>query len=244
MSQANMVKKVAVITGAAKGIGKAIALQLAKDGFNLVVSDLANSSSQGVIAESILLGAQCIFKICDVCKENEVKELVEFTEQHYGRLDVMVSNAGLCHLDYLTNTSGDQLQKMLQTNVHGTMYCIKHAGSAMMSAVKNGQANGNTLRIIVAGSLAGKRGGTLHGAYIATKFAIRGLVQTAALELGGCGITVNSYAPGLIETDLVDTAAQEFIKLTEGYQGLGSEGGTQAYTTAVCAGNFNSFALA
>ncbi|RDB24295.1 Diacetyl reductase [(S)-acetoin forming] [Hypsizygus marmoreus] len=221
--------KVAVVTGAARGIGRAIALQLAKDGFNVVVSDLPNSPCEDVIKEATALGVECHFQPCDVRQEDQVEALIKYAVETFKRFDVMVANAGICLVNFFTQTSREELQALLDTNVHGTFYSIKHAGLAMTKLITSGSAQGSSLRIIVAGSLAGKKGGFLHSAYVSTKFAIRGLVQSAAMELGPYGITVNSYAPGVIVTDLVNNCAETFVKLTEGIPGLGSTAGPEAY---------------
>jgi len=227
---ATTVKKVAVVTGAARGIGRAIAVRLAKDGFDVIVSDLQNSPCEDVISEAKALGARCEFKPCDVRQEEQVEALINFALEAFSRLDVMVANAGICIINPVTQTARDDLQAMLDTNVHGTFYSIKHAGSAMIKLVTSGKTQGQTPKIIAAGSFAGKKGGFLHSAYVSTKFAIRGLVQSAAMEFGPYGITVNSYSPGLVTTDLANNCAETFVKLTEGMPGLGSEGGTAAYS--------------
>ncbi|KAJ7685743.1 hypothetical protein DFH06DRAFT_968818 [Mycena polygramma] len=183
-------KRVAIVTGANKGIGKAIALALAKDGLELIVSDLAEKPCTEVVREASQIGVCCVFKACDIRDEEQVKELVAFALASFHRLDVFVANAGILSLNPVVQTTHEQLQNLMDTNIHGTLHCIKHAGIAMTALATSGKVKGSTLR------------GFLHGGYVSTKFAIRGLVQTAAMEFGPYGITVNSYAAGLIMTDM------------------------------------------
>ncbi|KAJ7151438.1 short chain oxidoreductase [Mycena crocata] len=222
-------KRVAIVTGANRGIGKAIALALAKDGLDLVLTDLAENPCTDTLGEASEMGARCEFMACDVREEEQVKELVSFALSSFHRLDVFVANAGILTLNSVIQTSHEQLQKMIDTNVHGTLHCIKHAGTAMTAQISSGKVKGSTMRIIVGGSLAGKKGGFMHAGYVSTKFAVRGLVQTAAMEFGPYGITVNSYAPGLIMTNMAINAADQFFALTEGMPGFGSETGPAAF---------------
>ncbi|KAJ6490789.1 acetoin reductase [Mycena vitilis] len=157
MSTELLQKRVAIVTGANKGIGKAIAIALAKDGFELIVSDLAENTCAEVVRQASQIEARCVFKACDIRDEEQVKELVAFALSSFQRLDVFVANAAILSLNPVVQS------------------------------------------------------GFLHGGYVSTKFAIRGLVQTAAMEFGPYGITVNSYAAGLIMTDM-EGAAQTALK--------------------------------
>jgi len=201
-------KKVAIVTGSAQGIGEAILLRLAKDGYNVVVSDLAVKDSA---MEAVARAARTEFKAdakvkaCDVSQEQQVKELVNFAVSTFGRLDVMVANAGITMLNSLGELTSDEFNKIMQVNAQGVLFCFKYAAAAM---VQGGTAAGG--RLLATGSLASKRTIALHGAYCASKFALRALVQVAAHEYGSLGITANAYAPGLIETEMLAKGAKEF----------------------------------
>ncbi|KAJ7280260.1 hypothetical protein C8J57DRAFT_1058253 [Mycena rebaudengoi] len=185
-------KRVAIVTGANRGIGKAIALALAKDGFDLVVSDLPDNPCTEILHEMAEFGGRYQFSACDVREENQVRELVLSTLSTFDRLDVFVANAGIFSLNPIVQTNRDQMQKLVDTNIYGTLYCIKHAGTAMIGLASSGKTT-------ILSTLTGGRnpGGFMQGGYVSTKFAIRGLVQTAAMEFGPHGITVNAYVPGV-----------------------------------------------
>jgi len=209
--------KVAIVTGAASGIGKAIALRLAKDGFNVTISDLASQfpKMEEVAQQCSLINPEGKFLLtaCDVSQEDQVQKLVDDTVEQFGRLDCMVANAGIGEFDVLANVPLVNFNKVMAVNVNGTLLCYRAAAKAMI-ACNTGQ-NG---RIIGACSLAGKRGVPLFGAYCASKFAVRALTQTAAIEYGTAGITVNAYAAGFVETALVEHVKEE-IKKASGVDG-------------------------
>jgi len=132
----------------------------------------------------------------NVSVEEDVKGLVESAVKEFGRLNVFVANAGIIRTKPLLETTSEDFQSVLSVNVTGTFYSYKYAAQQMV-------AQGDGGRIIGASSLAGKKGHASLSAYSASKFAIRGLTQTAAIELGRNGITVNAYAPGTIQTPML-----------------------------------------
>ncbi|KAG8729454.1 hypothetical protein FRC11_008732 [Ceratobasidium sp. 423] len=195
---------VAIITGAAQGLGKAIALKLASEGYCVVISDLA------VKRESLASVVQQIKDIhgshpqaaslstlqieCDVTAEDQVDNLVNTTVTQFGKLDVMVANAGIGKLATLLDTTTELIDSIHAVNVKGVFYCYRAAARAMIPSGGG--------RIIGACSVAGKIPVPYLGAYCMTKYAVRGLTHTAAQEWAPHGITVNAYAPGIIDTDL------------------------------------------
>jgi len=199
--------KVAIVTGAAQGIGKAITLRLAKDGFNVVISDLegqnAGMDEVARTAGEVNPNRKFICVPCDVTSEEQVQKLVDETVNQFGRLNCMVANAGILILDTFSDIKVEDFRKLMDVNAIGLLLCYRVAAAAM---VKCGTAKGG--RLIGACSVAGKRGIPLHGAYCATKHAVKALTQTAAIEYGPTGITVNAYAPGLIETSMLDVISK------------------------------------
>ncbi|KAJ7149144.1 hypothetical protein C8R46DRAFT_1077447, partial [Mycena filopes] len=197
-------KRVALVTGAARGIGKAIALRLAADGFSLAVNDVPrNAASLSQVVEEIeALGADALACLADVTVEGEVRDMVDKVVAHFptGRLDVMVANAGVAKWSSLVNTTAAEWDTVMTTNARGTFLCYKYAAVQMIH-------QGGAGRIIGAASICAKKGVLSLGAYSASKFAIRGLTQTAAQELGAHGITVNTYAPGGIDTAMLGLLA-------------------------------------
>ncbi|KAJ7100804.1 hypothetical protein B0H15DRAFT_1018107 [Mycena belliarum] len=191
---------IALVTGAARGIGKAIALRLADDGFDVAVNDTPGNadSLSKVVDEISAKGRKSSAHVADVSVEGEVKAMVEEVARAHGGLDVMVANAGVCHVGPFSDTSADAFDRIMAVNARGTFLCYKYAGMQMVTQGKGG-------RIIGACSIAGKRATSAYlGVYCASKFAVRGLTQAAALEFGPHGITVNAYAPGAIETDMLN----------------------------------------
>ncbi|KAJ7182872.1 NAD-binding protein [Mycena crocata] len=195
-------KRVAVVTGAAQGMGKAIALRLAGDGFDVAVNDVPSKAlNLAEVAEEIKATGQfATAHVADVAMEDEVRGMVEQVVHTHGQLDVMVANAGVASYAPILEISTDEWDRMLHINARGTFLCYKYAGKQM---IKQGHGG----RIIGAASIAGKQGMAFNPAYTASKFAVRGLTQAAALEFGPHGITVNAYAPGVVNTDLVSNLA-------------------------------------
>ncbi|KAF7369243.1 hypothetical protein MVEN_00252000 [Mycena venus] len=178
-----MSKGTAFVTGAARGIGKAIALRLAEDGFDVAVNDLPTSSDSllEVVKEIKSKGRASSAHLADVSVEEDVKAMFADVVESHGGLDVMVSNAGIIRV------SVEEWDRMMAVNCRGTFLCYKYAGMQMIEQGRGG-------RIIGAGSVAGKRvGSPFMSGYAVTKFAIHGLTQAAAMEYGPHGITVNSY---------------------------------------------------
>ncbi|KAJ7234764.1 NAD(P)-binding protein [Mycena haematopus] len=196
-------KGTAFVTGAAQGIGRSIALRLAEDGFDVAVNDVPENSAKldAVIAEIKQKGRKSSKHLADVSQDENVKQMVENVVKHHGGLDVMVANAGILgpSMTVLTEVSADQWDQIMNVNARGTFLCYKYAGLQM---IKQGHGG----RIIGASSVAGKKGLAFQTAYCASKFAIRGLTQAAASELGTHGITVNAYAPGAVDTAMLTGA--------------------------------------
>ncbi|KAF9820717.1 hypothetical protein IEO21_01160 [Rhodonia placenta] len=189
--------RIAVVTGAAQGIGRVIALRLADEGLDVAVNDVASKTDelQELVSQIQARGGRSLAVPADVSVEGDVEVMITKVVQEFGRLDVMVANAGLAFYKTLIELPIEDFDKIVAVNIRGVMLCYKHAAIQMIQQGKGG-------RIVGASSVAGKQAVPMMSAYCATKFAIRGLTQSAALELSKYGITVNCYAPGLIKTTL------------------------------------------
>ncbi|KAJ7779150.1 NAD-binding protein [Mycena metata] len=206
-------KGVALVTGAAQGIGRAMSLRLAEDGFEVVVNDIANNSEalDALVHEIQAKGRVSSKCIADVSQEEAVKEMVEQVVRNHGSLDVMVANAGIAGKD--GSFLEAEWDRILAINSRGPFLCYKYAGLQMIKQQRGG-------RILGASSIAGKQGIATQTPYSASKAAVRALTQAAAGELGRYGITVNAYAPGLIDTPMLGSATggareaivEEFIR--------------------------------
>ncbi|KAJ7100822.1 hypothetical protein B0H15DRAFT_817448 [Mycena belliarum] len=197
-------KEVALVTGAGQGIGRCVALRLAEDGFDVGINDVSASSAklEGLVEEIRNKGRASSVHIVDVSEEAQVEEMLRQTVEYHGGIDVMVANAGVTGIPGIpfTDIPGEEWDRIMSTNARGTFLCYKYAGIHMIKQGRGG-------RIIGASSIAGKKGMLMQGPYCASKFAIRGLTQAAAQELGAHGITVNAYAPSAIDTAMLSAAS-------------------------------------
>ncbi|TCD65276.1 hypothetical protein EIP91_002838 [Steccherinum ochraceum] len=204
----------AIVTGAAQGIGKSIALRLADDGFNVVVSDLETQKDKldAVAAEIRTKGRRAVVVPTNVLHEEEVAKLVEKTVEELGGLDVMVANAGVARNSSFLELTTDDYDFVMNVNARGLMMCYKHAAKQMVKQKRGG-------RILGASSGLGKSGRAQYlASYSASKFAVRGLTQALAFELKEQKITVNTYAPGIIITDMTDNPTYD-VTIGEGKPG-------------------------
>ncbi|KAJ7921133.1 hypothetical protein B0H13DRAFT_2249624 [Mycena leptocephala] len=193
----------ALVTGAAQGIGRAIALRLAADGFDVALNDIAAKTAQleAVKAEVIAAGRRSAVFPADVSVDSEVKDMVAGVVAAFGGLDVMVANAGICKArSSLLDVDPAEWDRTFSINVRGVFQCYQHAARQMILQGRGG-------RIIGATSGAGKQGNAMMPDYCASKFAVRGLTQAAACEFGKHGITVNAYAPGAVITPMTEQFA-------------------------------------
>ncbi|MCH4170690.1 MAG: acetoin reductase [Lactobacillus sp.] len=196
--------KTAIITGSGQGIGRGIALQLAEDGFNIVVADLNADTAASTAAEIKALGVDSLPLVADVSDAAAFKAMVDEAHEHFPTIDVLVNNAGIAQVGTLEETSAADFDKIFKINVNSVFYGLKAVAPIMRA-----QGGG---KIINAASIAAHQGIELLGPYSATKFAIRGLTQAAAQELAKDHITVNAYAPGIVLTpmwDLIDKRMSE-----------------------------------
>ncbi|KAG8777555.1 hypothetical protein FRC12_000318 [Ceratobasidium sp. 428] len=190
--------KVAIVTGAAQGIGRSISLRLAADGVDVAVNDLPQKQEAlgQLVKEIEALGRRTIQVIADVSKETEVRDMVNKVVETLGGLDIMVANAGvIIKAEPILELSEDVFDETMAINCKGVLYCYKAAAAQMIKQGRGG-------RIIGASSIFGLKGTSGNISYALSKFGVRAITQTAALEWGQHNITVNAYAPGLINTEM------------------------------------------
>ena len=185
-----MPERSAMITGAARGIGKAIASRLAADGLQVSVADLPGPELERTAGELTALAIPL-----DVTDSAAVDAAVASHVARVGGLDVMVANAGIAITAPLLETTAADLQRTLDVNVKGVFHCYQAAARQMIAQGRGG-------RLIGAASVASHRGGQWQSAYSASKFAVRGMSQSVAQELAEHGITVNVYSPGVVHTPM------------------------------------------
>lgn len=183
-------KKTAVVTGAGVGIGKGIALALAQEGYDVVVADLSQENSEQTSDELGKLGVKSIAVTCDVSKAGDVQALFEQTVKEFGKVDVLVNNAGIYPFVPFEKMQEADWDKVMNVNLKSVFLCSKEA-------LKSMPAGG---RIINISSIAAVQGfaGLVH--YCASKGGVNGMIRALALELAPKKITVNAVAPGAIKT--------------------------------------------
>ena len=183
------------ITGAARGIGRAAAERLAREGANVMIGDIDHDEAKTAVAAIEADGGHAAAQWADVAERESVRTLIAATVARYGRLDVMFNNAGIAQAVPLIDTTEDQFTRLMQINALGVMIGIQESARQFIS-----QGGGG--KIVNTASVAGKQGFALVGAYSASKFAVVGLTQAAARELAPHKITVNGFCPGIVATEL------------------------------------------
>ena len=198
--------KVAVVTGASRGIGKAAALALASQGAKVVVNYARSSDAASATVNEIeQAGGEAIALQADVSQSAEVDNLIKATLDKFGRIDVLVNNAGITKDTLLLRMKPEQWQAVIDLNLTGVFLCTKAVSKTMLK-----QRSG---RIINIASVAGQMGNPGQANYSAAKAGVIGFTKTVAKELANRGVTVNAVAPGFIATDMTeDLKSDEIIK--------------------------------
>jgi NAD(P)-dependent dehydrogenase (short-subunit alcohol dehydrogenase family) len=195
-SEAEFNDKIAIVTGAGRGMGRAVAHRLAAGGAKLVVNDVATDSAEGVASELRSLGAEAIAAPGDVSNSADVKDMVDAAIENFGALHILVNNAGILRPTAVIDIEEDEWDLVVSVNLRGTYLCSRAALPSMREAGWG--------RIVNFSSTAGKNVSTVGGAhYTAAKAGILGFTRHLAKEEAGYGITVNSVCPGLIDTEMV-----------------------------------------
>lgn len=210
-------KKVAVVTGAAKGIGRAIAMELARTGIFVVINyngsaEKAEETKRQIEAE----GGEAVACQCNVADFAACGEFFKKIVKEYGRIDILVNNAGITKDGLLMGMSEEDFSRVVDVNLKGTFNCIRHVSRQMLK-----QKSG---RIISLASVVGICGNAGQANYAASKAGIIGLTKTAAKELASRGITVNAIAPGFIQTDMTKVLSDQVKANAEGMIPMGKFG--------------------
>ena len=191
----NLKGKTAVVTGGSRGLGRAICLELAAGGANLVFCFAGNEAAAQETAQACrALGAEVGYLRCNVADSTQVKELMETAVQRFGRIDILVNNAGITRDGLMLTMKESDFDQVVETNLKGTFLCMKAVARQMIK-----QRYG---RIINLSSVVGLHGNAGQVNYAASKAGVIGMTKSLAKELASRGVTVNAVAPGFMETDM------------------------------------------
>ncbi|HLS60175.1 MAG TPA: 3-oxoacyl-[acyl-carrier-protein] reductase [Virgibacillus sp.] len=194
--------KSALVTGSSRGIGRAIALELATQGANVVVNYSGNEDRAQAVVDEIKKRGVKSFKVqANVADENSVKDMVKQVIDQFGSIDILVNNAGITKDNLLMRMKVDEFDQVIDTNLKGVFLCMKAVTRQMMR-----QRSG---RIINIASIVGVSGNPGQANYVAAKAGVIGMTKSTAQELASRNILINAVAPGFISTDMTDALTEE-----------------------------------
>lgn len=197
--------KVAIVTGAAKGIGRAIALRLAEDGMNIAINYRSNDVEANNLVEEInKLGVKAIAIKADISDFAQAEELIKDTLKVFSRIDVIVNNAGITKDSLLLRMTEENFDSVIDINLKGTFNCIKHVTPVMLKQKKG--------KIINISSVVGITGNAGQVNYSASKAGVIAMTKSLAKEVGSRGICVNAVAPGFIQTDMTAKLSEKVVE--------------------------------
>lgn len=194
--------KVALVTGASRGIGRAVAMELAKNGVNLIINySGSEEAAKEVLKDITQLGIQAYIYKANVGNYKECAAMVEFAIEKFSKIDILVNNAGITKDMLLMRMSEEQFDDVININLKGTFNCMQLVSKYMIKA-KSG-------RIINMASVSGRLGNAGQVNYAASKAGVEGMTKAAAREMAARGITVNAIAPGFVKTDMTDVLSDK-----------------------------------
>ena len=218
--------KIAVVTGASRGIGKEIAKTLAAKGATVVVNYNGSAEkAEETVKEIEALGGKAEALQCNVSDYDKAAEMMAYVVKTYGRVDILVNNAGITRDNLLMKMSEEDFDAVLNTNLKGAFNCIKHISRQMLK-----QKSGHIVNI---SSVSGVMGNAGQVNYCASKAGIIGMTKSLARELGSRGITVNAVAPGFIETDMTEVLPEKIKEASAAQIPIGKFGKAEDVANAV-----------
>ena len=200
--------KVAVVTGGAQGMGRAIALRFAQEGASVLIADLGLEAAQQTASEIAASGGRAVGMVADVRDQEQVRAMIDAAVAQYGGLDILVNNAGVGRILPFLETTEKDWDFMFDVNCKGLLWCSQAAARVMIEQGRGG-------KIINLASQAGRRGEALALAYCASKACVISVTQSTALALAPHKINVNALAPGIVDTPFWTEVDKQFAKLLD-----------------------------
>jgi 3-hydroxybutyrate dehydrogenase len=196
----------ALVTGGGRGIGRAVALELARAGADVVVSSRTRAEIEAVAWAARELGRRAAAIPADVSRPEDVRALVAFAREAVGPIDILVNGAGIAPSALTWKTSDEAWRSAIDTNLSGAFYCMREALPGMLERGFG--------RVVNVASIAGKTGFAYISAYAASKHGLLGLTKCAALEVASKGVTVNAVCPGYVDTPMTDVSVARIVEKT------------------------------
>ncbi len=206
--------KVAIVTGAGQGIGKATALRLAGEGASVVIAEYDPQTAQIAAEEIGGLGQPALAYPVDVSKPDDTRKMVQDVVAEFGRVDILVSNAGISEIRPFLDMTEDAWDRIIRLNERGLFFCLQAVAAQMVRQVPEsvraaGRADTSYGKIVNLTSISGQRGRAINPHYAASKAAVISITQSAALALAPYGINVNAVSPGVVDTPMWEKLDKE-----------------------------------
>ena len=199
--------KLAIVTGAGQGIGKAVALRLAREGADVVVADINSETAEKTAEEIRLLDRRTLSYSVDVASLSEIQSMVDCAAAQFGQIDILVNAAGVAQTGLFVDLTEQQWDRVIDTNLKGTTFCVQSVGRRMIDqapkqARTGARRTGSRGKIVNFSSISGRRGRAEQVPYAASKAAIISVTQSAALAFAPYNINVNAVCPGVVPTPM------------------------------------------
>jgi len=206
--------KIALVTGAGQGIGKAVALRLAREGADVVVADINAQTAEQTAQEMRALGRRALAYAIDLGNISEIQPLIDLAVAEFGRLDILVNNAGLTLTKPLLDVTEAEWDRIVDVNQKALFFCCQAAGAQMIRQTPDevkaaGRADACHGKIVNLSSISGRRGRPLAPAYAASKAAVISITQSCALAFAPYNINVNAVAPSIVPTPMWEQIAKD-----------------------------------
>jgi NAD(P)-dependent dehydrogenase (short-subunit alcohol dehydrogenase family) len=216
--------KVAVVTGSGQGIGKAVALRLARDGAEVIAADINGETARQTAAELLALGRRALAMTVNVASPAEIESMVDRAVAGFGRIDFLANAAGVAQTKPFLELTEEDWDRIVATNLKGTVFCMQAVGRQMVRQVPQevlaqGRAERSYGKIVNFSSISGRRGRSVQMAYAASKAAIISVTQSAALAFSAYNINVNAVCPGVIPTPMWEQIDRDRARLMDARPG-------------------------